>query len=288
MFTLHVFDQLAAYAERQLDAASLARLEAHLSGCVRCRAALDEVRRGIALASELEPVAMPAAVAGRIRERISSGTRLVGTPLKGRPYGTSTTLRFAAGVMLLLAGAAVYWQVNRPWARLVEAQASPTLFEQGGRDLHERLKTGELALAYTTSDEHDAWRWLASQRAPVTSLRPNRTAEDRSRFMPLGAAVRDVAGIRTSVISYRIDGRPVTLMLAFEDDVPDAPSPGWWSKRVSHRRDASGANTLTWTVGGGTYVLVSELEGHGQRACFICHTDEKFQSPILNLDSESE
>lgn len=280
MFTRHVFDRLAAYAEHQLDAGSLAHVEAHLSRCARCRAALAEVRRGIALASELEPVAMPPAVAGRIRNQILAS----GAPSTG-------SLRWvyaAAAIMLAIAGVAVYWQVNRPWARLVETQASPTPFEREGRDLHERLKRHEVALAYSTSDELDAWRWLRSQRAPVTSLRPNRRAEDRSRFVPLGAAVREIAGIRTSVISYRIDGRPVTLMLALADEVPDAPSPGWWSKRVTHRRDARGANTLTWTVGGGTYVLVSELEGHGQRACFICHTDAKFQRPIMEVNSDSD
>ena len=56
---------------------------------------------------------------------------------------------------------------------------------------------------------------------------------------------------------------PVTLTLALARDVPDAPAAGWWTKRVTHRRDASGRNTLTWTVGGGTYVMVSELEGAG-------------------------
>jgi anti-sigma factor RsiW len=280
VFTHHVFDRLAAYAEHQLDAASLTHVEAHLSRCARCRAALDEVRRGIALASELEPVAMPAAVAGRIRNQILAA---------GAPSTAGFRWAYAAaGILLAIAATAVYWQVNRPWARLIEAQAAPTRFERDGRDLHERLKSGEVTLAYTTSDELDAWRWLRSQRAPVTSLRPNRTADDRLRFVPLGATVREIAGIRTSVISYRIDGRPVTLMLAFEDEVPDAPSPGWWSKRVTHRHDARGANTLTWTVGGGTYVLVSELEGHGQRACFICHTDEKFQRPILSLGSGSD
>jgi len=106
--------------------------------------------------------------------------------------------------------------------------------------------------------------------------------------VPVGATVRELAGARTSVIAYRIDGQPVTLMLALEGDVPDAPSAGWWSKRVTHRRDARGAHTLTWTVGGGTYVLVSELGGYGQQACFICHTDEKFQRPILGLSAASD
>ena len=72
-------------------------------------------------------------------------------------------------------------------------------------------------------------------------------------------------------------------MLARQRDIPDAPSAGIWSKRVTHRRDDRGVNTLTWTVGGGTYVLVAELDGYGQRACFICHTDDRFEEPIAAL-----
>ena len=272
MFTRHVFDRLAAYAERQLDAADAAAVERHLRDCAQCRGALEEIRRGIALASELEPMPMPAHVAARIRREI----------LHGRPGGRAVPawLRVAAAALALLTGVAVYWQVNRPWADLRAAESSATAFEREGRAVHDRVAGGNLRLAFATSDEHEVWRWLASQRAPVTSLRPNRSPADRRRFVPVGAVVETLAGARTSVISYRIDGAPVTLMLAHENEVPDAPPPGWWSKRVAHRRDGNGVNTLTWTVGGGTYVLVSELEGYGQRACFICHTDERFQRPI--------
>ena len=75
----------------------------------------------------------------------------------------------------------------------------------------------------------------------------------------------------------------MTLALALSGDVPNAPEAGWWTKRVTHRRDANGTNTLTWTVGGGTYVMVSELDGAGQRACLICHTAPAFRERITML-----
>lgn len=274
MFTRHVFDSLAAYAERQLDAAAAGRVEQHLRSCARCRAALDEIARGISLASELEPVTMPAEMSSRIRREILDCRHD-----HGQAYG----FRAAAAAVIVLAGIFVYWQVNRPWATLQAADAQPTAFERAGRQVHAMLERGHWRLSFSTADEHETWRWLASQRAPVTSIRPIRSAAERRRFVPLGAAVRTLAGVRTSVIAYRIDGQPVTLMLADAGDVADAPPPGWWSKRVRHRRDANGVNMLTWTVAGGTYVLVSELEGYGQRACFICHTDEKFRQPIAEL-----
>ena len=276
MFPRHVFDRLAPYAEGQLEPADASRVERHLDACGRCRAALADVRRGIALASELQAESMPGEMASAMR------ARLVAAAAAPHHSWRRTAWRAAAAVLLAAAAAGIYWQVNRPWAQLRSAGAGPAAFEREGRAVHDRLLAGE-NVDFVTSDEHEAWRWLGQQRAPVTSLIPNRGAEGRARFVPLGAAVRQVAGVRASVLAYRIDGEPVTLVLARASEVRDAPRSGWWSKRVIHRRDARGVNTLTWTVGGGTYVLVSELEGYGQRACFICHTDARFQEPIRAL-----
>lgn len=266
---IHEVDRLAAYVEGQLDGSARMEVAAHLTLCASCRTVLDEVKRGIAFAEELEAEPMPEAVAATVRLRLM------------RPH-RSPWVGVAAAAVVALGGLATYWQVNRPWADMQSAIAAPTAFEQEGRELHRRLVSGERPDYAPTSDA-DAWRWLASQQAPVTSLRPNHPPEDRARFVPVGAAVRQVGGARASVISYRVDDRPVTLVLAHQSHVADAPSAGWWSKRVTHRRDASGANSLTWTVGGGTYVMVSELDGYGQRACFVCHTDRRFQEPVSRL-----
>jgi hypothetical protein len=135
-------------------------------------------------------------------------------------------------------------------------------------------------------DDRDAWHWLASQRAPVAGLLPNHSPTESPRFRVTGAGVRTVAGARASVVSYRVDDRRVTLILANSSAVPDAPAARWWSKSVHHRRDPDGANVLTWTIGGGTYVMVSELGDYGQRACFVCHTEPRFQSVIMSLQPE--
>jgi anti-sigma factor RsiW len=279
MFSLHVVHLLAAYAERQLDPNRHARVAHHLATCDACREALDEIRRGIALASELEPVAMPPDVAARVREEIVNSK-----PAEvARSTASNWWWKAAAAMVAALLGVAVYWQVNRPWAELHAAALPPTDFEREGRELHDLIRDRRDALEYQTADDADAWRWLEAQGAPVTSLRPVRSVADKARFVPLGVTVQRLGGARTSVLEYRIDGRPVTLMLARQRDVSDAPSAGLWSKRVTHRRDERGVNTLTWTVGGGTYVLVSELDGYGQQACFICHTDSRFQEPIAAL-----
>jgi hypothetical protein len=282
----HVFDELSGYAEGQIDGTRRARVERHLARCGRCRTALAEIRVGIGLASEMRGGAMPDAVAARLRRMlvtradidVASTQETVESRERWR-----VVLPLAAAAVFVLLGTGLYWHVNRPWVRMQAAAGATTAFERDGRALHDALRSGAATPTFTTGDDQAMWDWLASQHAPVTSMRITRSVPEREHFVPRGAMVHTLGGVRTSVLSYRIDGHPVTLALAAAHDVTDAPPPGWWSKRVTHRRDASGVNTLTWTVGGGTYVMVSELDGAGQRACLICHTAPRFREAIQAL-----
>ena len=280
--TEHVTDELAAYAEDQLEPASRRRVERHLQGCDACHTELATIRQGIALASHLERDTMPADVDARIRQAIAGA---------GLPAASSRAARgvrwwqSAAAAVLVLGGIGLYWHVNRPWVQLHAASDSATAFERDGRALHDRLRAGTAQLSYTSADEHALWQWLASQRAPVTSMRAERPVAERAQFVAIGATVQTLGAATASVLAYRIDGRAVTLALAESEAVPDAPAAGWWTKRVMHRRDANGTNTLTWTVGGGTYVMVAELDGSGQRACLICHVTPRFRQRLQGLHS---
>jgi anti-sigma factor RsiW len=273
----HVFDQLAAYAEGQLTSHERERVERHLAACGTCRQALQEIRAGIDLASTLHPGPMPQDVVRHIRTVITNAG-----PDQTRAHRPRVRLA-AAAALFLTAAIGGYWHFNRPWIQLHAATGAPNRFEAEGRRIHERIVSGEAPLTYQSGDEHALWDWLARENAPVTSLIVSRPAQERERFVPVGAAVHFVDGVQTSVLSYRIDGQPVTLALARSGEVADAPPSAWWSKRVFHRRTSDGANTLTWTVGGGTYVMVSELDRVGQTACRICHTAPRFVTALERL-----
>jgi anti-sigma factor RsiW len=274
----HVFDDLAAYAEGQLDQTRRADVERHLANCEACRGSLSKVREGIALASQLTAEPMPADVAARIRSAVMRA------PSRRRNHRVNPRPWLAAAAMLL-AGVAVglYWHLNRPWIELQTVSRAPTMFEREGLAIHDEVRDKSEALSFRSDDEQALWQWLAAQGAPVTSMVIDRIAGERARFVPVGAAVRTLGGAQTSVLSYRIDGRPVTLALARTPEVADAPPAGWWTKRVTHRREPNGVNSLTWTVGGGTYVMASELDGAGQRACLICHTSTTFANAVSRL-----
>jgi len=276
----HVFDDLAAYAENQLDATRRAAIERHLAACADCRRSLARIKEGIALASQLTAEPMPADTAARIR------SALLDTPVRDRSQsGTDGPRPWLAAAAMLLAGIAIglYWHLNRPWIEMQTVTTAPTTFEEEGLGLHDDVRGEPAVLSFRSDDEQALWQWLDAQGAPVTSMVIDRPEAERARFVPVGAAVRTLGGAQTSVLSYRIDGRPVTLALARAHEVADAPPAGWWTKRVTHRRGPDGVNSLTWTVGGGTYVMASELDGAGQRACLICHTSAKFAEAVNRL-----
>jgi hypothetical protein len=82
---------------------------------------------------------------------------------------------------------------------------------------------------------------------------------------------------------YAVDGRPVTLTVARQQDVPDG-TPAWTlaGKRVRARRMGA-HNLLSWTNSGQSYVLVSDLPADGRRACFVCHTQAARRAVIERL-----
>lgn len=267
----HVLDDLAAYLDDELPAAARARVAAHLERCGYCREELTSVARGLRLVHGLEAPGMPEAAARHLREVLLPPVvqpAVLAAPARWRGAWAAAVL-MAAGI-----AAVGYWQVNRPWIRLAWTDAAATPFEQAGRRLHEDLVAGRTAVDVSSTDARVLWSWLERQGAPTTT--PVRSGADPARIVPVGAAVRTLAGARVSVLAYRIDGRPVTLALADRDTVPERPAAGWWSKQVHHKWSGAGRHSLTWTIGGGTYVMIAELDGDGLTACLICHDDARF------------
>jgi ferric-dicitrate binding protein FerR (iron transport regulator) len=59
MFSKHMISRLTAYHHGELPSGEKSRIEAHLKGCSKCRAAADEIQFGVRLASSLAVSAAP-------------------------------------------------------------------------------------------------------------------------------------------------------------------------------------------------------------------------------------
>jgi RNA polymerase sigma-70 factor (ECF subfamily) len=169
-----------------------------------------------------------------------------------------------------------------------EAAASP--FEAAARTLHVALATGETALDLATDSPAEVRRWLEEREGISASLADVRPGVDGDRYVLEGVKAVEVDGVRAGAIVYRVDGRKVTLLVARDRDVPDAPRWGLvGGKHVDVRRDpATGLTTLTWRNSGNAYTLVSDLPDAGRASCFVCHTTEERRRQILAAPVELE
>jgi predicted anti-sigma-YlaC factor YlaD len=271
MFQRHVLNDLAAYAEGQLDPHKADRVKTHVAECEECRGALDAVQRAHRMLEALPTVAMPPAEV----EKLTAALRRAGE----RPRHVRPGLVAAAAAVVIAIALAGYFALAGIGPDLI-AEPGPAGLTPLASDLHKRLEAGDLAFAFESSDPARVRAWLSSQSAPETSLA---APVDRAGWPPIrprGAAVVGTRGAAVSVVAYEVDGRPVTLVTAREHDVPDAPEGAWLAKRVYVSRDARGRPSLTWTTGGQTYAIVSSLPGVGQTACLVCHDDQKFRERL--------
>ena len=114
-------DQLSDYLSEELDEAARARLEKHLSGCVRCRDALVGLREVVALAGAVEPLEPPrdlwpdisAALEARGSQGADDESDVIALPTAtGRP----TRLAVAPARLAVAAAALVLVSVATTWA----------------------------------------------------------------------------------------------------------------------------------------------------------------------------
>jgi hypothetical protein len=114
MFTKHVEDSLVRYCDDELAAAERQRVDAHLTTCARCRAALEEIRFAASVIRQLEMVTAPPSAWHGIEASLSASSSSGGG-------GYRWLWAYASGA-LLVAGAvliAAYWSTRqatpRPW-----------------------------------------------------------------------------------------------------------------------------------------------------------------------------
>ncbi len=143
---------------------------------------------------------------------------------------------------------------------------------------HEDMRAGGARLELASGSAEELSGFLRGQGIGVSLARQRQGARP---FIELAGA-HLVAGARapTALVSYRVDGRNVSLVVTKGPNVPEAPSWSPFGKRI-WVRNAGGLTLLTWKNSGNAYTLVSDLPGVGENACFVCHTDPARRALIV-------
>jgi anti-sigma factor RsiW len=262
---LHAERWLAAYAEDQLPLPRRERVAAHLVRCGRCADRLAAIEEGLAAARGLVNVAPPSELDRRVLAAFAARpARRGGEAVQRR----RTTARFvlAGSATVLLVVLAV---VSRRGVEVIPSPGPPGRLESLALASHRRLADGALDLQ-VKGDSPAAVRVWLRRRELAAALAERRPAEDAGRFRLLGAVDVSRPGMRAAAVHYHVDGAALTLLVARQDEAPDAPRWGRFGKRVHHRSE-NGTDLLTWTNSGKAYTLAAEGGARVQRGCLLCH-----------------
>lgn len=283
----HVDDRLAPFCEGALPEPEARSIAAHLAGCEPCEQRRREVEEGLALAFALPAARLPEDRAALIRRMlVEPGGPAHAEVALTRHHSPARWLKAAAAVLLVSGAVGVAYLKRSPVLRVEAARQSLTTFEETAVALQRQATQGTLALDLPSGSVPEVRDWVEERTGLSTSLALQGSA-DAGRFELLGAREVTVGGARAVAVAYRIDARPVVLLTARAEEVPDRPRS--WNlvgKTVRHRIvSASGVRLLSWTNSGQVYALVSVLPGPGLESCFVCHTDPRRRALIRNVGS---
>jgi anti-sigma factor RsiW len=264
---------LLGFRDGRLDAREQRRVELHLGACARCRERYRQLERGAELAARLGPVAPPASTVARIEAALRSAKPAVRSRLRWRPLLAAA----AAAALIVLVGL----RLRAPSVTIEPAAGSPGSLEQIALAAYgDGGATRSLDLATGSAAEVRAWLRERGLSAALVAEHPQ---PDREAFRLQGVSDLSRPGLDAAAVRYLIDGEPAVLVTARQDQVPDAPAWGLFGKRVHARTAPGGAHLLTWSNSGKAYTLISKLPRRGERACLVCHADQRRRRLIESL-----
>jgi anti-sigma factor RsiW len=245
---------LSAYQDDELGVEQRRAVEAHLSACADCRAALEDHQRIGRMLRLTERGAVPAGLAARIGAGLDAVDREarvmapgVAAPVvpmtRGRRFGWPAMGGYA-GHMTAAAAACVV-SVGATWALMASVDHSSTI-ERDVLNAHIRSLLQDSPVQVASSDQHTVRPWFAGRAdfaPPVKDL----AAEG---FPLVGGRLDYVAERRSGVLVYK---RRLHVINVF---MWPARGAGDSAPRLTAR---NGYNLLSWTRNDVAYAAVSDV-----------------------------
>ena len=244
-------DFLPAYGDNELSVESAVEVERHLQVCADCRALLQQQCRLNQAVGQLYPRApLPPGLEERVR----------------RALETPATARYCLGALALAASVVLSMAT---WSLLHRGQPAMPSAVLAAAQVHRRALTHQLPLAVQSSDAAAVNAWLVSA-LPFDIGQPLRASSANLALQ--GAALVNLAGERVGYVQYGDGLHLVSLLLL--------PPREWSSDDVPvrargmdfHLYTVDNLKLIAWNHAPLSYVLVSNLDGPGARACTVCHS----------------
>ncbi len=265
------------HLDDELDAGERRLVESHLKTCAACRGAFNRerlFREGVRRRRPLH--AVPDDLRTRVALIVDAGRAV--SPAAGvrrrtrpAPSGAARRLRAYAGAVLI-AGLVGLFGV-RNVSDMVVASAEAASFPGMAVDAHKRHQRGQLPLELATDAAGDVSRWFEG-KVPfaVTLPDPREAFGQEDRYEIQGARLVGFNGDYAAYVAYRMDRRPVSLVITSVAVARPEGGETLHAKGIPfHFETIDDLKVVTWTHRSLTYALVSNLEERGQRSCMVCH-----------------
>ncbi|HET7292915.1 MAG TPA: zf-HC2 domain-containing protein [Vicinamibacteria bacterium] len=266
---------VSAYLDGELVDEDRAAFEAHVRECEACRSSLEDERRVVQAVQRSLPLHQTPA---GLRDRVD---RLLAAPLeRARPAGWGTPLVVAASlVALALAGVALLQRSSAAPPRVASA------FAAVAADSHLRHARGQLPLEVRSEAPAEVSAFFAG-RVPFHLTLPDYPVDPGARkpYHLVGGRLVAFQDDYMAFVAYRMDDRPISLLVTSEDRVRPAGGSEVASGGLTfHFESVSGLKVITWSDKGLTYALVSDLAVTGSRSCIVCHGSDEERRKIEGL-----
>jgi len=253
---------ISPFLDGELVGEDCAAFEEHVAACASCRASLAEERAVVVAVKDALPLYE---APDRLREAV---TRLLSAP---SPRGIPRKAALAAGLTAAVLAGAV-WFTRTPALVPGEPEAASEFASLAART-HLRYAQGQLPLEVTSERADEVSRWFAG-RVPFRLALPDYPVApgQRKSYQLAGARLVSFRNDAAAFVAYRMDDRPISLLVASASLVRPAGGDVVASGNLRfHVESVDGLKVITWTDNGLTYALASDLDVEGARSCLVCH-----------------
>lgn len=248
---------LTAYLDGELVNGEAALVESHLRTCDECGGIFRaEAEVAAAIATGIQRHRAPEALGDGVRSLVARGRRRRRWPFAA----------VAAAVLLL---GLLSWRASvAPPSAADDSELVAVAVHS-----HLRYADGRLPLEFLSDQPGGVSRWFDGRVPFHVTIPAYPVAPGERKFYALeGARLVTVGGDYAAYLAYRMDGRPISLLIASADKVrPSGPDTVTWGHLTFHSESVAGLKVITWSDNGLTYALASDVAVSGARSCMVCH-----------------
>jgi anti-sigma factor RsiW len=293
-----ILARMTLYLDDELEASELQDIEAHLAGCVTCRANFSSELRLLATVRGLRPlhVASPE-LRSRVEKLVSNLPPARVAPLElrerihralGHSSSSSLGLLHSRPVIALAAVVAVavlvgLWLLNR--SNRERRFRGPSEFAIMAAETHQRHIRGQLPLELASDVPEQISNWFAGKVSFLVKLPNYQESSGQEKTYQLeGARLVGYKNDYAAYVAYQMRTRPISLVVTSDKVAQPTSGEQIVAKGITfHYNSINGLKVLTWSDRGLTYALVSDLEERGQQSCVVCHQGVKDKDFIESL-----